>query len=85
VATAVKEAVGVAVKEAVQAVLTEILTNPELQKRLAATQAANVPTPAPTLALVGGKARSCWGWLTNTAKETWANAAFPEPLQWPSA
>jgi hypothetical protein len=48
IATAVKDAVGVAVKETLEAVLAELLTNPDLQQRLheVAREAAAPPLPA---------------------------------------
>jgi hypothetical protein len=65
-ADSMKEVVSVAVQEAVHAALVEVLSNAEVQKRLAANQTPNVrPT---TLRLV----RSCWTWVVNTAKDIWA-------------
>jgi hypothetical protein len=68
VATAVQDAVGVAVTEAVtaavKAAVVEVLTNPDLLKRLR-PQA----TPAPSLlSRVAHHARSLCGWLAGAAK-----------------
>jgi hypothetical protein len=62
-AESMKEVVNVAVQEAVHAALVEVLSNAELRKRLANPADAR-PT---TLRLV----RSCWAWISSTAKGIW--------------
>jgi hypothetical protein len=61
---AVKEVVSVAVQQAVHSALVEVLTNSELQKRLA----GNVQPPVPLMVWLAAKARSCWSWLKSTVK-----------------
>jgi hypothetical protein len=58
VASAVREAVGLAVQEAVQAVLTELLTNPALREQLQGPAAAEAAPPDdPANKHGGGKSR----------------------------
>jgi hypothetical protein len=63
-AEAVKEVVTVAVQQAVHSALIEVLTNAELQKRLA----GNVHPSVPLMVRLAAKARSCWSWLKSTVK-----------------
>jgi hypothetical protein len=55
VASAVREAVGLAVQEAVQAVLTELLTNPALREQL--QKAPPAPPPPAERTREGGRGR----------------------------
>ena len=70
VAGAVKEAVALAVREGVQAVLTELLTNPAVLEVLrgtapaAAAPAAPAAVPVPSGAGVGERCRRAWDGLT---------------------
>jgi hypothetical protein len=58
VASAVREAVGLAVQEAVQAVLTELLTNPALRAQLQGpAEAESAPPDDPANRSGGGKGR----------------------------
>src|SRR5262245_24961079 len=75
VAAAVQQAVGEAVAVAVQAAVVEVLTNPQLQKRL---HPAGTPRGwrvgavlFPAVRLVG----RCWAGLVGVAKATWRKAA----------
>ena len=69
VATAVQEAVSLAVKEAVQTVLTEVLTNPDLRKRLEPPspppQAAPPPSGGSNSTSLGSRIRSQAGYLSS--------------------
>ena len=89
VVTAVKEAVVVAV----EAVLREVVNNPELQRRLQPEPvAAAVPTTAqpglvrPAGAAIGRGLRNCWSWLAGKARSlcgratTLVNAGVPALL-----
>jgi hypothetical protein len=77
VATAVKEAVVIAV----EAVLREMLTNHELQRRLRSEPVVAEPTVVqPSLvrraaSAVGRSLRSCWCWLTAKARSFGARTA----------
>jgi hypothetical protein len=64
VADGVKQAVTVAVQEAVHAALVEVLSNAEVRRRL------SVRTPV--MVRLAEKARSCWNWLAGTAKAVWS-------------
>jgi hypothetical protein len=66
-ANVVKETLTVVVQEAVRGALVEILTNAEVQKRLA-SQHVNVQPPVPLMVRLAAKARSCWSWLKSTMK-----------------
>jgi hypothetical protein len=58
VATAVREAVGLAAQEALQAVLTEVLTNPALRAQMQKAAAPDPASPAePANKSGGGKGR----------------------------
>jgi hypothetical protein len=64
VAAAVKEAAGIAIKEAVQGVLTEVLSNPELLDRLRPEPAV---TGCPQGPAAPGAAEEKRGWLSRLA------------------
>jgi hypothetical protein len=63
-AEGVKAVVSLAVQEAVHSALVEVLTNSELQKRLA----GNAQPPVPLMVRLAAKASSCWSWLKSTMK-----------------
>jgi hypothetical protein len=67
-ANVVKETLTVVVQEAVRGALVEILSNAEVQKRLA----VNVQPSVPLVVRLAAKARSCWSWLKSTVKGAWS-------------
>jgi hypothetical protein len=71
-AGAVREVVTVAVQEAVHMAVVEVLTNAELQKRLAASQTVHLQPPVPLVIRLAIKARSCWSWLVSSARSAWS-------------
>src|SRR5262249_36173607 len=75
VAAAVQQAVGEAVAVAVQAAVVEVLTNPQLQKRLHPAAGAKGwrvgAVLFPALRLVG----RCWAGLVGVARAAWRKAA----------
>jgi hypothetical protein len=71
-ATSVKEVLSIAVEKAVHAALVEVLSNAELQKRLATSQMK--PAVPMSMRLVQ-TASSCWSWVTKSAKVIWKKAA----------
>jgi hypothetical protein len=67
-AEGLNDAISTAVKDAVHAALIEVLTNAELQKRLAASQ---VPNARPrVMARLVDKTRRCWNWIVSAAQRT---------------
>jgi hypothetical protein len=70
-ASSVKEVLTVAVEKAVHAALVEILSNPEVEKRLTAKAMEKVQPRLPITVRLGRMARSCWTWLADTAKGAW--------------
>jgi hypothetical protein len=75
VADAVKEVLGVAVQKAVHTALVEVMTNTELQKRLAINQAdpvEKVEATAHASSGLGDKMRRCWAWLAGKVQAAWS-------------
>jgi hypothetical protein len=66
-ANVVKETLTVVVQQAVHSALVEVLTNAEVQKRLA-SQTVSVQPSVPLVIRLATKVRSCWSWLKSTAK-----------------